>query len=388
MVVRKIKVGKSSPNVLDYNESKVADQVATLVAAMNMDYEGEDCVARTFARRERMNHNGKVLTFQLAISPGDGENWDDAKMESYAVRLMEGLGYGDQPYALFRHEDTGRTHWHVVASRVMSNGHLVDNYKDAYKCRVIAQNLQDEYGYRYGGHMIPRENRFGVTEFSPDAIDKTALMKDLFNRALEYRFTTFSQFVRILRVHGLAVKERSGLHTRLVLQGLDRTGKPCTAEFTEKDLGMKLYDLYAARAKDSIRTFSQWKDNRTRISDWCREPLKHSASQKQFRKFARQGRIDFELRRDPDSRRISGGDFIDHEAKCAFKLSDFDRRSGMDLSAVREADEERWNQNEEHDRAPHVALGDLLAGLSQGSSRSKEKDMRDDPRRRNRGRRI
>lgn len=388
MVVRKIKVGKSSPPVLDYNQVKVADNVAVLVGAYNMDYEGEDSVERTFARRQRMNHNGKVLTFQLAISPGDGESWDDGKMEEYAARMMEGLGYGNQPYALYRHEDTGRTHWHVVASRVKDNGRLVDNYRDAYKCQVIAQNLQDEFGYRYGAHMAPRKNRFGVLEFSPDADDKTALMKELFNRALEYRFTSFSQFVKILRVHGLGVRERSGFHTTLVLQGLDHTGKPCTAEFTEKDLGMKLYDLYAARAKDSLKCFSQWKDNRTRIADWCREPLKHAVSQKQFRKFARQGKIDFELRRDPDSHRITGGDFIDHETKCAFKLSDFDRKSGLDLSAIREADEERWHQNEEHDSAPHVTLGDLLAGLSNGNSRSKEKDMRDDPRKKRRGRRL
>ena len=373
---------------MNYNGMKVAEGVASLVDAVNMDYEGDNCVAETFARRERISLRARQCSCHIAFSPGDGESWDDDKMRRYAARVMEGLGYGSQPYALYRHDDTERTHWHVVASRIKADGHAVNDYHNYPRCRTIAENLQEEFGYTYAAHQKPAVNRFGVTEFTPDVGDKTALMRDLFNRALEYRFTTFSQFVRILRVHGLAVKERSGLHTRLVLQGLDRTGKPCTAEFTEKDLGMKLYDLYAARAKDNIRTFSQWKDNRERIVSWCREPLKQSVSQRQFRKFARQGRIDFELRRDPDSRRISGGDFIDHETKCAFKLSDFDRRSGMDLSAVREADEDRWHQNEEYDRAPHVTLGDLLAGLSQGSSRSKEKDMRDDPRRRKRGRRI
>lgn len=379
---------RSMSQVLDYNERKVSDEEAVLVMAVNMDSDDERGVAETFARRERMRRNGQNLSFHMAICPDVCEKWDDAKMKKYATKLMNGLGYKNQPYALYRHNDTAHEHWHVVASRVRKDGHLVSDSYSKRTCKTIVKNLADEFGYVYGKKPGPRENRFGVLEFSPDAEDKTVLMKELFNRALEYRFTSFSQFVKILRVHGLGVRERSGFHTTLVLQGLDHTGKPCTAEFTEKDLGMKLYDLYAARAKDSLKCFSQWKDNRTRIADWCREPLKHAVSQKQFRKFARQGKIDFELRRDPDSHRITGGDFIDHETKCAFKLSDFDRKSGLDLSAIREADEERWHQNEEHDSAPHVTLGDLLAGLSNGNSRSKEKDMRDDPRKKRRGRRL
>lgn len=383
-----MKHADSVTSVLNYNESKVEGEDAVLVAWENMDSDSRESIPETFARRERMSRTVRNRSFHMVISPADGERFSDDRMREYVSGLMGELGYGGQPYVLYRHNDTAHQHWHVVASRVKPDGYKVHDGNNFAKCMNYVREKAEEYGYEARTKKDPRPNRFGVIQFDPECPDKMAMMRELCSHALEYRFTSYSQFVQILRVHGLAVRERTGLGTRLVIQGLDSTGKPCTPEFTEKELGMKLYSLYSARAKEGLRTFREWKGNSGRISGVLAEPLGYAASQRQLRRFARQEKIDFTLRRDPDTHRIRGGDFIDHETKCAFSLSDFDRKSGLDLSAVKEADENRWHQDETQDSGPHVTLGDLLAGLSTGTSRSREKDLKDDPRKRRKGRKM
>lgn len=40
---------------------------------------------------------------------------------------MESLGYGQQPYVVFRHRDIARTHLHIVSVRVDESGKKIDH---------------------------------------------------------------------------------------------------------------------------------------------------------------------------------------------------------------------------------------------------------------------
>ena len=42
---------------------------------------------------------------------------------------MEKLGYGDQPYIIFRHEDNARPHIHIVSLRIDEQGRKIRDYK-------------------------------------------------------------------------------------------------------------------------------------------------------------------------------------------------------------------------------------------------------------------
>lgn len=384
MVIKIMPPRKSISRVLGYNESKVAGKVAALVACRNMDAPGTAGMVETFRRFERLNISTQKPVFHMAVNPGEGEEWDDDRICSYVDELMEGLGYGKQPYAIYRHSDITREHYHVVSYRTDRKGHKIRDSFENERCLALGTRLGRKYGYRMGASGTQRKNRFGTYQYDPAQGDTVAQMRTLCEHALQYRFTTFDQFVMILRVHGLDVKQRTGRRTELFLQGLDSWGKPATKMIDEKALGMSLYELYSRRAMDSISCMEEWIGNRERVLEKCAGPLENSGSQKEFRKFLRYSRIDFKLKRDGDRHRISGADFIDHRTMCAFTLSDFGK--GLDVDMLREAEEKRW-EHEEQERGPSAGLGDLLAGLSAGTSRSREKDMKDDPRKR-KGRKI
>lgn len=374
----------SMSRVLGYNCRKVDRDTAAVVALRNMDGPGEAGMKETFSRFERLNISTQNPVFHMAVNPGEGESWDDSRICDYVDEVMEGLGYGRQPYVIFRHSDIARTHYHVVSIRVDGRGRKIRDSFENDRCRALAMKLEKKYGYRLGGGNTQRKNRFGILQFDPSQGDSLSQMRSLYEHALQYRFTNFEQFVMILRVHGLEVKQRTGRRTELFLQGLDSWGRPSTRMVDEKSLGMPLYELYSRRAIDSVSCMDEWMGNRGRVIARSIGPLEDSRSQKEFRKFLRFSRIDFRFRRNGDSHRITGADFVDHRTMCAFSLADLGKELNVDM--LREADGKRW-EHEEQEQDPAVGLGDLLAGLSAGSSKSREKDMKDDPRKR-KGRRI
>ncbi|WP_289110539.1 relaxase/mobilization nuclease domain-containing protein, partial [uncultured Alistipes sp.] len=44
-----------------------------------------------------------------------------------AKEYMERMGYGDQPYIVFKHNDISREHLHLVSLRVDENGHKLSH---------------------------------------------------------------------------------------------------------------------------------------------------------------------------------------------------------------------------------------------------------------------
>lgn len=376
--------GAGLSSVLEYNERKVSQGEASLLGVSGMEYPVEDDgIRRTFDHYLWLNRKSRDVSFHMTVNPAEGEKWDDGKMMRYVAELMEGLGYGEgHPYAVYRHTDTGRTHYHVVSVRTDRNGKKIYDYRDKSRCNRLARQLEDKYGYVLGNPGRMKVNRFRVEQFTPGAGDVTAQMRYLFEHALQYRFTSFRQFEMILHVHGLGVKVRGGLRTRLVLQGLDTRGKPCTNPVTERELGMQLYELYSRRAMEGVEWMRtpEAEEQRGRTVLSCTTALLGSESQTGFRKTLRQSRIDAAILRDARTHRITGAEFIDHRSQCAFSLQDFG--DDFDREMLRAADAEQWEH--EH-RSYGPGIGDLLAGLSDGS-KSKEKDMKD--RKRKKGRRI
>ncbi|WP_418443495.1 relaxase/mobilization nuclease domain-containing protein, partial [Alistipes shahii] len=49
------------------------------------------------------------------------------QLRETAKEYMERMGYGDQPYIVFKHNDISREHLHLVSLRVDENGHKLSH---------------------------------------------------------------------------------------------------------------------------------------------------------------------------------------------------------------------------------------------------------------------
>jgi len=67
------------------------------------------------------NRDTRKPVFHVSLNPHPDDRLTDAELTAIAQEYMEKMGYGEQPYLVFKHEDIKRTHLHIMSSRVDIN---------------------------------------------------------------------------------------------------------------------------------------------------------------------------------------------------------------------------------------------------------------------------
>ena len=377
MVVNIVNPTSDMSQPLLYNEGKVEREAGRVLAVSGMPGDSPEDIRRTFERYEHLNRRSRNVSFHMSIDPLEGQDrMTDEDIVRFAGKLMEGLGYGRQPYVVYRHDDIDRVHYHVISVRVDGNGKKISDYQEKWKCYRLCRELEKEFDFLVG-NVSKKRSRVEMDRFDRSKGNVTGQMGSLYEDCLKYRFTSFAQFQAIARAHGLQLEERTASAPKLTLQGLDAEGRTCTGKLSSIALGMDLYSLYSGRAMETLAGMDGLSAERNRIRVLVQEPLRDSSSQAHFRSILFRKGIDFRIVRDPKTGRITDANIIDHVTKSAFRLSDMGPDLTLDM--LREADTERWEHGG-RDSGPELTLGDFLAGLGGRPSRSHEKDIRDNPR--------
>lgn len=369
---------------LAYNEDKVERDVASILGAFNMDGDSPDDINRTFERYERLNIRTKNLSFHMNINPLEGQDsMSDDDIVEFARKMMEGLGYGRQPFVVYKHRDIERTHYHVVSVRTDEKGRKLSDYMENRRCNDLLWQYSREFDYKVG-HAYRKSRNRKVEKFDPSIGDVTTQIREIYRECLSYHYTSFEQFKMILRSHGVLLDARSEEDTRFYLHGLDASGQTCTRAMTSRMLGIDLFGTYRDRAAESVTAMRVMSMERNRIRRCTRGPLEDSVSQCHFVNMLAKCGISVRLERDPQTHRIIDANFVDHITKTAFNISEFGPDLTLDM--LQEADEHRWEHDSSFDAGNGITLGDFLAGLAAKGSKSREKDPRDDPKKKRKSR--
>jgi len=121
-MVARIVSGKSIRGAMTYNERKVEQNRAILLSAVNYPKDIHELSAseRMFMLLHRAKLNDRVKTNCLHISLNfeTNEKITSEKMQLIARDYMQQIGFGQQPYLIYRHEDSGHPHLHIVSRKV------------------------------------------------------------------------------------------------------------------------------------------------------------------------------------------------------------------------------------------------------------------------------
>ena len=143
----------STQNALFYNEKKVEQKKATFF------HSGNTPTINPFAgtKQDRLNilkeiddRNSRVKQKGLHISVNptvsDLVKLGDTIIRTEINNLMEHLGYGNQPYFVYKHADLERTHFHIVSTRIdqQTGKKIRDNYEKEKVQRFI-KSLEQKY---------------------------------------------------------------------------------------------------------------------------------------------------------------------------------------------------------------------------------------------------
>ena len=383
---------KSCPsvkNAMDYNERKVACGDAELLATANVRA-CDASILDTFRFLENRNIKSRDVSFHMSVNPSETDTMTQEQALGFIGHLMDGLGYGNQPYAIYKHSDIDREHYHVVSVKVNEQGKKINDFQDKRRAMALTRKYAEKYGYTIGNGESDkaRDMGFDTRRFSPEAGHVIAQMEAIFKECCSYHFTSFQQFQMIMQSHGLSVTHRAGDESTILLQGLDKAGKACTAPVDERDTSLSMYEMYEQRAlqcygKTSVRRREL--DKVDSLASFC---LPRSTSQKHFENMLRKQDIDIRIHRNSNGA-IMGATFVDHATRSAFKCSEL---PSFKLDSIRAADASlQWHESqpqhhEQQEKQSHNGPGisDVLEGLGAGHSQEQEM-MEDDNKNRKKG---
>src|SRR5882724_5925751 len=128
-MLAKIRFHKNVNDALYYNEEKLKQNKADALWSENFlkdhhQLTTEEKIDR-FRQRSTLNDRIHGHGVHFSLNFGRTEKIDTDKMVTLSNYYMKGMGFEDQPYLVYRHNDAGHTHLHVVASAVSAEGRKV-----------------------------------------------------------------------------------------------------------------------------------------------------------------------------------------------------------------------------------------------------------------------
>lgn len=337
-MVAKINVGSSLYGALAYNGEKINEGQGRLLATHKIFDEGtgrldirraEEDFARYLPKQVR---TAKPVV-HISLNPHPDDRLTDTELTTIAEEYLARLGYGGQPYAVFKHEDIDRHHLHIVTLCVDETGRKIGDSFIHRRSKNITRALEQEYGL----HTAERKRQ---TQAEPlRAVDAAAgdVKKQIGNVLKgisgKYKFQTLGEYRALLSLYNLTVEECRGEVRGREYRGFvysatddrgEKVGTPLKASRFGKRYGYEAFERWCAVSKEQIKE--------RKLGDMTKATamaaLLRTKDRAEFIVLLKAKGVDVVLR-ETDTGRIYGATFIDHRTGCVLNGS----RLGKELSA-------------------------------------------------------
>ena len=246
-MIAKISATENLGGALGYNFKKVEKGEASILLAAELyqDREGRYTMEDVLADMEALipkKCRTKKAVFHCSLNPHPNEKLSDEQLVQIAKEYMEALGYGKQPYIVFKHSDISREHIHIVSLRVDSRGQKINDRFEKRRSKKITDALEKRFG------LIPSSKVADKAVEETPQIDTTqGNIKEQVASALRmvlkhYRFCSLGELNAILSKYNLAVEEvktefRGKKYDGLVYVPTDDKGGKISTPINASDIG-------------------------------------------------------------------------------------------------------------------------------------------------------
>ena len=211
-MIAKISATENLGGALGYNFKKVEKGEASVLLAAELyqnndgNYAMEDVLADMQALIPKKCRTNKTV-FHCSLNPHPDEKLSDETLTQIAKEYMETLGYGKQPYIVFKHNDIAREHIHIVSLRVDSRGQKINDKFEKRRSKKITDALEKRFG------LIPSSK---ITEKAVAETPKVNIGKGNIKEQVasvvrmvlkHYRFCSLGELNAVLSKYNLAVEE-------------------------------------------------------------------------------------------------------------------------------------------------------------------------------------
>ena len=328
-MIAKISSTENLGGVLGYNFKKVEKGEASILLAAELyqSKEGRYTMEDVLADMEALipkNCRTKKMVFHCSLNPHPDEKLSDERLTQIAKEYMEALGYGNQPYIVFKHNDIAREHIHIVSLRIDGEGKKINDKFEKRRSKQITDTLEKKYD------LIPSSKITDKVMNETPKIDTTRgnikeQVTNIVRMVLKhYCFCSLGELNAILSAYNLTVEEiktefRGKKYDGLVYVPTDDKGGKVSTPINASDIGRGVgYTAVQNKMQKSkqaikpLRSIIRYRVLQTmRTSPKTEEELRQRLEEQGLRVFIRKN----------ESGRIYGITFIDDKEGIALNGS-------------------------------------------------------------------
>lgn len=338
-MVAKISYGSSLYGALAYNGEKVNEGVAKILETNKVFCPVDDGHDITACMQDFMAYmpsqvRTKKPVIHISLNPHPDDKLSDEQFSAIALEYIEKMGYGNQPFMVYKHEDIDRHHLHIVTLAVDETGRKINDGNNFYTSTRILKELEQKFD------LIPAQMRKEREAFHLKKVcygDGENLKKQLasvIKPAVKfYHCPSFKEYRALLSTYNICVEEVKGeIHGKTYMGLLyfaaddkgNKVGKVFKSSLFGKSVGYEALQNRFKVSKEKLKERHLAPKTKAVVAG----ALNRSATREDFRDNLHRKGIDV-LFRENEEGRLYGITFIDHNNGCVVNGS----RLGKDLSA-------------------------------------------------------
>ena len=330
-MIAKIGHGANMIGALSYNQLKVDKENGQILATNRImeTPDGSYTVAqlhRSFEPYFMANKRTEKPVLHISLNPDPADKVSDEQFIKMAEEYMQRMGYGEQPYIVFKHTDIERSHIHIVSTNVDRHGKKIpDTYEKLRSmdaCRALEQqfNLIPATEKQHTG----KEQVFRPVDYRAGDI-KSQIASVVRYLPKYYSYQSLGGYNALLSLFHITAEEVKGelngqpknglVYFALNEQG-EKASNPFKASLFGKQAGLSELENHFVKSKEQMKA----SPTRAVLKNTIEAAMHTATNETDFKKQLTEQGINTVVRRNDDGR-IYGMTFIDHESRSVWNGS-------------------------------------------------------------------
>ena len=345
------KIGRSGNlyGALAYNQLKVENQNGKILFANKMietanSHYSVAQLAQSFVPYLIANRNTEKHTLHISLNPDPKDKVSDDKYREMAEEYMREMGYGEQPFVVFKHTDIDRSHIHIVSVCVDEEGKKISDKFEKMRSMNVCRELERKHELisAVNKEHKPNDKIFRPIDYRAGDV-KSKIASVVRHLPNYYQYQTLGEYNALLSLFNITTEKVEGELQGKIQRGLlyiplnkkgERAGHPFKASLFGKNAGLPTLELHFEKSRTALKNHPSQKMLQSAVII----SLQSTSDELRFKKQLAEQGINVVVRRN-DTGRIYGITFIDHNSKVVWNGSRLDK----ELSANTFND--YWNNN-------------------------------------------
>lgn len=323
-MVAKIGRGKSLFGALAYNMDKVKNNTATVLAGQKIIESPDGTftipqISNSFQAYLVANRKTEKPVVHISLNPDPDDQVSNNDYKAIAKDYMEKMGYGKQPFIVFKHNDIERSHIHIVTVCVDEEGTKISDAFEKRKSMAACRELERKYNLK---NAVEKKQSRTEPIFKPVNYKggdiKSQMAAVIRYLPKYYQYTTLGTYNALLSLFNITAEEVKGQYNGKARQGLvyfalnekgEKASNPFKASLFGKGAGYTELQSHFAKSKMQLQNSS----DRDKLKTTIEKTILATKNENEFKASLRELGINTVVRRTADNR-IYGITFIDHQS--------------------------------------------------------------------------